>query len=123
VAHLQRDGVIVWCSLVTPCMSIFLPMFVDASIPESLAQGNATFSATSPWWRIKRLLDHAAANWGERMPRLRAHWQDWQQSLLRDAAQYRGAAADHKSRWMNDNVTRLLREIGTLERALGLATR
>ena len=122
VAHLHRDGVIAWCSLVTPCLSIFLPFFVDASIPEALAQGNATFSATAPWWRIKRLLDRATENWGESAPRIRAHWQEWQQALLREAAQHRRATADHKTMWMNDNVTRLLREITTLERAFGLET-
>lgn len=120
VAHLHRDGVIAWCSLVTPCISIFLPFFVDAAIPEVLAQGNATFSPASPWWRIKRLLDRAAENWAESFPRLRAHWQDWQQALLREGPQQRIAAADHKSMWMNSNVTRLLREIAALERAFGL---
>ena len=122
VAHLHQDGVIAWCSLVTPCVSIFLPFFVDASVPDVLAQGAATFSSASPWWRIKRLLDRAAGNWGESFPRIRAHWQDWQQTLLRDAAQYRRAAADHRSMWMNSNVTRLVREIGALERAFGLET-
>jgi dipeptidase len=120
VAHLHPDGIIAWCSLVTPCISVFLPFFVDASIPEALAQGAATFMPTSPWWRLKRLLNRAADSWGESFPRIRAHWQDWQQALLREAAHYRKATCDHKSMWMNSNVTRMLKEIAALERAFGL---
>jgi dipeptidase len=120
VAHLHRDGMIVWCSLVTPCISVFLPFFVDAALPEVLAQGAATFTPASPWWRIKRLLDRAAENWGESYPRLRTHWHDWQQALLREAAHHRKDSCDHRSIWVNRNVERLLTEIAGLERALGL---
>jgi dipeptidase len=119
VAHLHRDGVIAWCSLVTPCSSIFLPFFVDASVPDALAQGAATLSADSPWWRLKRLVDRAAQSWSESYPRLRAPWREWQQTLFEEAPRYRGAAADHKSMWVNNNVTRLLTEIAALERAFG----
>jgi dipeptidase len=120
VAHLRRDGLVAWCSLVTPCISVFLPFFVDASVPESLAQGAAAFTPTSPWWRLKRLLDRAAENWGESFPRLRAHWQPLQQALLREAADYRQESSDHKSIWVNRNVTKLLTGIAALERAFGL---
>jgi secernin len=120
VAHLHKDGVIAWCSLVTPCISIFLPFFVDCDVPEALAQGEASFAAASPWWRIKRLLDRASENWGESFPRLKAHWQQWQQALLGEAAEHRTQSADHKSIWVNRNVTKLLAEVGALERAFGL---
>jgi dipeptidase len=120
VAHLHPDGVIAWCSLVTPCTSIFLPVFVDASLPEALAQGSASFTPTSPWWRIKRLLTRATESWSDSFPRLRDHWQEWQQTLLRDAGQYRSATSDHKSMWMHSNVTRLLTNIAALEQTFGL---
>lgn len=120
VAHLHKDGVIAWCSLVTPCIGIFLPFFVDGSVPEALAQGAATFTPASPWWRIKRLLNRAAENWGESFPRIRAHWQEWQQALLGEAADYRKESLDHKCMWVNRNVAKLLTEIAALERAFGL---
>jgi dipeptidase len=120
VAHLHKDGIMAWCSLVTPCISIFLPFFVGASVPEVLAQGGATFAEASPWWRIKRLLTRATDKWAESFPRLRTHWHEWQQELLREAADYRNASCDHKSMWVNHNVTKLLKEMGALERAFGL---
>jgi dipeptidase len=120
VAHLHRDGVTAWCSLVTPCLSVFLPFFVDAAVPEVLARGAAAFTATSPWWRVKRLLDRAAASWGESFPRLRDHWQGWQQELLAEVAEYRRESRDHQSMWVNRNVARLLTEIAGLERAFGV---
>jgi hypothetical protein len=46
--------------------------------------------------------------------------QDWQQALLREAAHYHSATCDHKSTWINSNVTRRLTEIAALERAFGL---
>jgi dipeptidase len=120
VAHLHPDGIIAWCSLVTPCISIFLPCFVDASVPEALAQGGATFAANSPWWRIKRLLDHAADNWEKAFPRIQKHWHDWQQALLREADEHRKASVDHKTIWVNKNFAKLLTEIAALEREFRL---
>jgi dipeptidase len=120
VAHLHKDGVIAWCSLVTPCISIFLPFFVEASVPEALAKGAATFTPESPWWRIKRLLDRAAEKWGESFPRIRTHWQEWQQALFREAEEYRNESLDHKTMWVIRNVTKWQTEIAALERAFGL---
>jgi secernin len=120
VAHLHKDGIIAWCSLVTPCISVFLPFFVDAAVPEVLAKGAAKFEAESPWWRIKRLLNRAAENWSASLPRLRKRWQNWQQALLREAANYRKESCDHKTIWVNKNVTKLLMEIGALERTFDL---
>ncbi len=93
---------------------------MEASVPESLAQGAATFAAASPWWRVKRLLDRTSANWSESFPRLRSHWQEWQQTLLREAADHRKESSDHKSIWVNRNVTKWLTEVAALERAFGL---
>jgi dipeptidase len=120
VVHLHRDGFTAWCSLVTPCISVFLPFFVDADVPGTLAQGAATFSPASPWWCIKRLLDRAAGDWSASSPRLRAHWQGWERALLRDEERYRRASCDHKSMWVNSNVARLLTEIAALEREFRL---
>jgi len=120
VAHLHKDGVVAWCSLVTPCISVFLPYFVDAAVPEELAKGEAKFAAASPWWRVKRLLDRASENWSESSPRLRAHWKEWQQALLREAEEHRKESSDHKSMWVNRNFAKLLTEIAALERQFGL---
>lgn len=116
VVHLHPGGFVAWCSLVTPCISIFLPFFVDADVPEALAVGGATYTPASPWWRIKRLLDRAAGNWSVAFPRLRTHWQEWERTLLREADSYRAGPADHKTLWVNRNVARFLTEIAALER-------
>ena len=42
------------------------------------------------------------------------------EALLREAADYRKATTDHKSMWVNRNVTKWQTEIAALERALGL---
>jgi dipeptidase len=120
VAHLQEDGVTAWCSLVTPCISVFLPVFLDAEVPAALARGDATFSAASPWWRIKRLGEHAAQDWETWFPRIRSRWEEWERALLRDAPRYQRASSQEKSRRLSDQVARLTRELDELERETGL---
>jgi dipeptidase len=119
VAHLQEDGVTAWCSLVTPCISVFLPVFLDAEVPAALARGAASFSADSPWWRIKRLGEFAREDWEMWFPRIRSRWADWERALLRDAGEYRRAGSEEKSRWLSDNVAKLLRDLDDWEREIG----
>lgn len=121
VVHLRRDGFTPWCSLVTPCMSVFLPFLLDADVPDVLARGEATFSAGSPWWRIKRLLGAALTDWQSYWPRTRARWDAWERTLLDEAAAYQGASLDERCQWVSDNVTRLLHELDELERACGVS--
>jgi secernin len=117
VVQLRRDGCTAWCSLVTPCISVFLPFPIDSDIPAVLACGTATYSADSPWWRIKRLLDTAVNDWPAVWPAIRARWDAWQRVLLGEAADYQRASRDERCKWVNNNVTRLLSELGELERA------
>jgi dipeptidase len=47
------DGDIVtyWASLASPCLGIFVPLYVEAEIPSVLARGGEQATADSPWWR------------------------------------------------------------------------
>lgn len=122
VVHLRRQGFTAWCSLVTPCVSVFLPFCIDAAVPAALARGAATFSADSPWWRIKRLLDFAAADWGRWFPRIRALWDAWEHPLLLEEVAYQSAGCEERNAWVDANVSKLLREVHELERELGVGS-
>jgi len=116
VVQLRRDGCIAWCSLVTPCVSVFLPFPIDSDVPAVLARGTATYSADSPWWRIKRLLAGALDSWQTRWPVIRARWDALEQALLGEAAEYQTASRDERCQWVSNNMTRLLGELDELER-------
>jgi dipeptidase len=120
VAHLRPNGgpITAWCSLVTPCLSVFLPFYPDSNVPAALAHGGAEFDPASPWWRIKRLVEHASANWQERYPALRSYWQGWQQALLEQEPAMANAPAPERSTWVTRNVETLLRRLGEAEKRL-----
>jgi secernin len=120
VVHLRAERFTAWCSLGIPCVSVFLPFFIGAEVPAPLARGGTSFSADSPWWRIKRLARFAAEDWPTRYPRIRACWDPWEQELLRQAPEYATASAAVKNEWIDGNVGRFLRYLEELEGELGL---
>ena len=55
IADLSQDKnrtPIYWCSLYTPCIGIFIPIFCEGDIPEKLTIKNKTFSNDSLWWKF-----------------------------------------------------------------------
>jgi hypothetical protein len=122
VVQLRRDGCTAWCSLVTPCVSVFLPIPIDSDVPAVLSRGTATCSADSPWWRIKRLLDSAVTDWQTCWPLIRARWDAWERVLLAEAADYEKASRHERCSWVSNNVSRLLGELDELERECGLSS-
>ncbi len=74
IADLRRaeDGPLTyWASLGSPCVGVFLPLYVDADIPAILSQGSEHPSDDSPWWQAKRILSLVEADWPGRAPRVR----------------------------------------------------
>jgi dipeptidase len=133
VAELCADGTrlpIYWCSLYSPCLSLFLPIFLQGELPPILTQGNATPSEHSPWWRfheVNRLVMRDPACYA---PRVRAYWQPLQHELLTSAATIaqRGqqlvsdnrpqAALTLVSDYMAENASRMMRMVSALAEEL-----
>ncbi len=87
VSELCADGsrlAIHWCALYSPCLALFLPMFVEGDLPASLAIGGETPSDDSPWWTFHRL---AAAVRGDRdaAAAVRETWAPMQAELFASA--------------------------------------
>src|SRR5262249_57127615 len=79
VAELPRDEritAIAWCSLTTPCTSLFLPIPVPvgAPLPAPLATGAGEPDPASAWWRMKALGDAVMADPAGRAPGVQAVW-------------------------------------------------
>ena len=66
-----------WASLGSPCLGVFLPLYVQAEIPPELALGGEHASGDSPWWRFKALLSRLERDWSL-APRVRAFWDEFE---------------------------------------------
>jgi dipeptidase len=88
VADLCADGSrlpVFWCSLYSPCISLFLPIFIEGKLPALLSRGGATPSDDSPWWHFHRLNRAVMQAPGELAPLVRQRWQPFQDELFERA--------------------------------------
>jgi len=87
------DPPIAWCSMATPCTSVFLPIPVGAPLPGPLTSGGGEPTPDSAWWRLKRVEE-----WVEAQPEARArlvqdYWAAWEAQLIRETLEDRASAA------------------------------
>ena len=88
VAELCADGSrlpIYWCSLYSPCLTLFLPLFIEGELPQVLTLGDGTPSTDSPWWLfhgLNRLVLNGPPDAAEQV---RNGWQPMQQALFTSA--------------------------------------
>ena len=88
VAHLCDDGSrlpIYWCSFYSPCLAVFLPMFIEGKLPEGLAIGDETLSDDSPWWLFRQLSLKLRLEEPELIPVVQAKWRELQTQLFTTA--------------------------------------
>ena len=91
VADLCSDGSrlpVYWCSLYSPCLGVFLPMFIEGQVPPVLANGAAQPSDESPWW-LFRALERSVRRGDqfdiESINTIRSTWAPLQEELLESA--------------------------------------
>ncbi len=119
VAELPRDGhlpVVAWCSLTTPCTSLFVPIAVPLGEPLSapLATGTGEPDPASAWWRMKALGDAVMTDPAGRTPIVQAVWAARERQWLDLVASDRRAAGrdlDGRVREMLDRQQDLLRRL------------
>lgn len=88
VADLCADGSrlpVYWCSFYSPCLGLFLPIFLEGELPTVLTLGGQTPSAESPWWGFHRLNQLVRQEPESRMGWVRSRWKALQTSLLASA--------------------------------------
>lgn len=121
-----------WCGMYSPCMTMFLPTFIEGDLPPALSIGDATPSDDSPWWMFYRLTHSAVKDGVEREHEIKAAWKPLQVELMESAYHMatRGreliangrpdGARDLLSGYMHENFVRMM-EIGvSLERQAAL---
>lgn len=78
---------VMWASMAAPCTGIFLPLYVEATIPPVLAAGSESPSADSPWWRMKRIQELVAAAPERLAPMVWKHFRPLEGAMLERAAE------------------------------------
>lgn len=84
-----------WASLGSPCLGLFLPLYVEAEIPRELARGGEQASPDSPWWRFKELLTRVERDWST-APRVRRFWDEIESGVEAERVQVEARASDRK---------------------------
>ena len=88
VAHLCDDGSrlpVYWCSFYSPCLAVFLPMFIEGELPQVLGIGGETPSDDSPWWLCRQLSLKLRLEEPELIPTIQAKWTELQTQLFTTA--------------------------------------
>jgi len=136
VADLCADGSrlpVYWCSLYSPCLALFYPVFLEAALPSVLAQGGERpeNDPQSPWWRFQRLNVLARQNGAEAVALVRQRWHglegEWMLSAyemaregkrLMDAGEC-GRAEEILTRYVSENVGIMLDTLEELVETIG----
>jgi dipeptidase len=89
-----------WFALASPCTSVYLPLYLEGHVPESLRRGEVKPAANSAWWRFKRLQQEVEKDFAARLPRVRAafdpleaEWLGWPDPPDDASARMREASA------------------------------
>lgn len=74
-----------WCGLYSPCMTLYLPTFIEGDLPTALGRGEEQPSPDSPWWNFYRLTHSGIKEGAERRAEIRAAWAPLQAELMESA--------------------------------------
>ncbi len=73
-----------WFALGTPCTNVYLPLYFEGKVPETLTRADAQPEPGSAWWTFKHLQRLVEADFANRLPRVRealdpleAEWLAW----------------------------------------------
>jgi secernin len=117
VAELPADPaapMTVWCSMASPCASVFLPITFGALLPEPLTIAGETPDDRSAWWAMKALTDAVIKDPERLTPLVQARWEPWEREMIADAERAPDAIAralPARVRAMLERCAKLLAEI------------
>jgi dipeptidase len=104
VADLCNDGSrlpVYWCSFYSPCLGLFLPIFIEGTLPGALAVGGEEPSVESTWWQFHRLAHLVREDTENRVGLVRNQWAMQQRACFSGAY----AVAEEGKRLLDNGST------------------
>ena len=74
-----------WMCLGSPCIGVFLPLYVEGQLPAVLGVAGAEPDDDSPWWRTRELLSLVERDFAGLVPRVRAVFDELEARFAREA--------------------------------------
>jgi len=111
VADLAADGSrlpVYWCSFYSPCLGVFLPMFIEGELPAALSAGGAAPKTGGAWWQFHRLSRLARAGGVERIHHVRERWAALEDEFLGSAYDMARRGRELQDAGRPDEASRLL---------------
>lgn len=117
---------IYWTGMYSPCMTVFLPQFIEGELPSVLSVGSHNESLDSPWWDFYRLTHHGLATGVERRQEIRSELASIQNELFESAYEIaitaqglitegaRARASDLLTDYMYENANQVLTKVKSM---------
>ncbi|MEE8046675.1 MAG: hypothetical protein V3T49_07545, partial [Dehalococcoidia bacterium] len=115
-----------WTGLYSPCMTVFMPMFIEGDIPTGLSIGGDSPSGDSPWWDLYRLTHHGLQAGAEVRDQIRGELAVLQNELFESAYAVaekgrdlvangaNGAASELLTKYMAENAMQVISKVKSL---------
>lgn len=107
-----------FASLGSPCVGAFVPLFIDADVPEILSVSSSEPSDASPWWQTKQLLAAVERDWARNGPPVRAEMDRFETAAQDEAESIAGEDRSVRSAFMLATVDAFLTLVAKLSRDL-----
>jgi dipeptidase len=117
---------IYWTGLYSPCMTVFLPNFIESELPCVLGIGSELESADSAWWDFYRLTQHGVKAGAEVRSEIRSELAHLQNDLFKSAYEVAkngreligngagDAAAEMLMKYMAENAQRVISKVKSM---------
>ena len=115
-----------WCGMYSPCMTVFMPIFIEGDLPGSLSVAREQPSGDSPWWDFYRLTHYGLQAGAEVRAEIRSELLVFQNELFESAYEMakqgreligngaNGAASELLTGYMAENVERVVSKVKML---------
>ncbi len=110
---------IYWACLGSPCVGVYLPLFLDVVLPEVLTRGGENYTADSAWWRARRLLECVERDWNAFLPFVRSALDSVEKALAEEAYKVVHQGTAERQAFVEAATTEALEVIDDLLRRLG----
>ena len=117
---------IYWTGLYSPCMTVFLPNFIEGELPSALGIGREEASSDSPWWDFYKLTHHGLQAGADVRAEIRSELSILQNELFESANEIavegrnligngaNGAANELLTKYMAENAQRAISKVKSM---------